>query len=201
MSNITDNDEIELKFAADDISFEDFNAVCKAQPIEGFFKAGGPDNYWVLGDNVIRHRVDNNEITVKRRKSGVSSQDRLEVDVKLAKDMDPEKVSLFLKAAGFELAFCLEKWADIYTISRSGHKFTVVMYRVSKVGGSEIKKFIEIEVDKQAKISVERAKTLLRELKQDLQKNLKGLGEPLNRSLWEIYSGKVYQTIEENKQK
>jgi hypothetical protein len=200
---ITDCDELELKFDASKISIEDFKEFCYGLNPDSSKTVSGPDSYWTIGDAIWRHRADSRELTQKRRKSGVSSQDRLEMDLIYDSSMSPQFIDNFLALSGFKLEFALTKTAYISYVYKSGHKFSIVVYDVNKVGENgklvEPRRFIEIEIDKKAAVTADRAKVLLREWKQELQKAFKELGEPLNESLWEIYSGKLYPTIEKEK--
>ena len=184
------------------ISVEDFKKFCYGKNPTEYRCVTGPDYYYSQNDHVVRHRVKDgkdSELTVKRRKSGVSSQDRLEIDLYFAPGTPPERIDSFLAAIGFKLCFKLVKTAHIFYLNKGSHSFSVVHYTVGKEENGKLvdnKTFLEIEIDKQAKVTVERAKTLLREWKQELQQEFKELKEPLNESLWEIFSGRQYKQVE-----
>lgn len=199
---ISECDELELKFDANKIVVDEFIKFCYGLRPESFKTVTGPDSYYSIGDAIWRHRADSRELTQKRRKSGVSSQDRLELDLIYDSSMAPAFIDNFLVISGFKPEFVLTKTAHIFYVQKAGHKFSLVIYDVNKVENGKLTephRYIEIEIDKKAVVTADRAKVLLREWKQELQRAFKNLDEPLNESLYEIYSGTRYPTVEKEK--
>lgn len=195
---ITNHQEIEIKLEATDVAIERFKKFCMDSNSTQYLWVKGPDHFYTQNDNTVRVRVKemgNIELTVKKRKSKVSTQDREEIDLPLQPDTNMETVEAWLKLAGFAYNFSLFKEAHIFTVNKSGHKFTVVLYDVCRLvnGVPEVntKRFIEVEVDKDATISVDNAKRLLREWKTDIKSTLNVDGEPINASLFEMYDSEI----------
>lgn len=172
--------------------------------VKNFIKVCGPDYYYESGENVLRHRVDrvdHHELTVKCRKSTTSTRDRLEVDLHFAPKTTPADVQKLLGAIGFKKVINLVKDARIYWVQfTKSLAVTFVLYDswLTYEDGTEIpgttKRFIEIEAEKGSNVSHDTAKRYIRNLVEQLREKFK-LGEPLNESLWEIYSGKKYKTV------
>lgn len=201
---ISEHVEIEAKLEATHVSLSEFkDFVLSAYTIESYKHILGPDDYYESGDHVVRHRrdrVDHHELTVKRRKSESSTRDRLEVDLHFAKETKPEDVAAFLGATGFKKTMTVVKSADIFWIRLTPSlNTTLVIYDVwledagGLVPGSQ-KRFIEVEAEKGSNCTHETAKRHIRSQVKLLQERFR-LGEPLNESLWELYSGRRYLSL------
>jgi adenylate cyclase class IV len=201
---ISEHDEIEAKLAADHVPVPEFRRWMTAEAgLERYLHIIGPDRYYESGPNVVRHREDRqdgrHELTVKRRKSDGSTRDRLEVDLHFGKKTKPKDVDVFLKATGFTHVFTLTKEAHIFWVKVTENlTVTYVIYDVWREGSDskklDTKRFIEVEAEKGSDVTADTAKRHVRALVKSLQEQFR-LGEPLNDSLYEIYSGKRYQTV------
>lgn len=201
---ISEHDEIEAKMAADNVNVAEFKRWMTAgMELESYLHIIGPDRYYESGSNVVRHREDRkdgrHELTVKRRKSDGSTRDRLEIDLHFGKKTKPKDVDAFLKATGFTHVFTLVKEAHIFWVRLTDNiTVTYVIYDVWREGKDgeklDTKRFIEVEAEKGSEVTAETAKRHLRTLVKGLQAQF-NLAEPLNESLYEIYSGKRYQQV------
>lgn len=207
---ISKHNEIEAKLAADDVTLDDFRFFMNDNNFTRYELVSGPDTYYEQGDNVVRHRMDRrdgrHELTVKRRKSADSTRDREEIDLHFDQETEPRDVDAFLKATGFVPVFTLVKVAHIYWLEVEGIPLTVVFYEVwqqeprplpcpilnQPVPGA--RRFIEVEAEKGADVKKGDAKAVINRWVRRFQEHL-GVGEPLNESLYEIYSGKRYQSV------
>lgn len=165
---------------------------------------------------VVRHRVGaqedgtfRNELTVKLRKSNASTINRLEIDLGIKSNTTEQDVQEFLKHTGYKPEFYLAKDSYIYDIKGTffhafGHidfECTAAMYGVTvyQPNGDYLSGpdwYIEIEIEKEAKIEEKEALEALDWLGKNLRTKL-SLGEPINQSLYEIYSGKQYGLVSE----
>lgn len=195
---VSEHQEIEAKFAADSVSADVFRAYCNAhlQVIEYKLVEEAPDDYYKSGANVVRERHGPHELTVKRRKTESSTRDRQEVDLHLDRDK-PKDVAAFLEAVGFQKVFRLVKTAHIFWARLSPNLVgTVVWYQVWRADKPQERRvFVEVEAEKGSDVTPDTAKRHVREQVKALQDEFK-LAEPLNESLWEIYSGERYQVQE-----
>jgi len=198
---LSEHDEIEAKLVADHVSVNDFKKFMAAySDMEEFRRIVSPDRYYECGPNVVRVRgVDNDhdrpELTVKKRKSEASTRDRLEIDLRFDKDIKIKDVIAYLTATGYVPSFTIEKESHIFWINLTEDvTATFVIYDVWLTGETKKRRFIEVEIEKNCDVTVETAKRHLRAQVKMLQDQFK-LAEPLNESLWEIYSGKKYQCL------
>jgi hypothetical protein len=101
-----------------------------------------------------------------------------------------------LSATGFIKVFTLWKKAHIFWVQLTPRlEATFVIYDVQIEGDpSSCKRFIEIEAEKGSAVTPETAKRHVNACVADLRSTFK-LAEALNDSLYEIYSGKRYQTV------
>lgn len=196
---IHDHNEIEAKLDAPNVPFDAFKTYVMCLDVERYeIVSGTPDVYYESGLNVVRHRINpgRHELTVKRRTSTGSTRDRLEVDLHFGKKTEPDDVGAFLRATGYAEAFTLVKEAHIFWVKLSPQlQATFVIYDVWKAEEPNKKRrFIEIEAEKGSPCTPETGKRHVRTWVKNLQATF-NLGEPLNESLYEIYSGKRYQTV------
>jgi adenylate cyclase class IV len=203
---ISEHNEIEAKLAADNVSVKDFQSFMEdttRYDIVNRKAIESPDGYYEQGPNVVRQRGalgdDAHELTVKLRKSDGSTRDRLEIDLHFSEETGVSDVVAFLEATGFKKAFTLTKQAYIYWVQLTTKvRASFVIYDVwqTNEAGEKIncKRFIEVEAEKGSDVEVETAKRHVREQVKILQAHF-NIGEPLNESLYEIYSGKRYQTV------
>lgn len=195
---IDEHTEIEAKMDAIDVSTSDFLKWMFKQPnIERYVVISSPDEYYESGDYVVRQRGDDahHELTVKLRKSDNSTRDRVEIDLKFAQSTTPDDVRAFLKSVGFKKAFTLTKLAHIFWVQFTKDlKVSFVIYNVVSDSHPGVRRFIEVEAEKGSSVTHETAKKHIRNIVKTLQTEFK-LGEPMNDSLYEIYSGKKYRTV------
>lgn len=207
---IDEHNEIESKLDAKQVLVRDFKTFMTGQEqrgelvIEKYEHVLGNDVYYEQGDNVIRHRYDDNygwqELTVKRRKTSSSTRDRLEIDLRFADKTKYDSVQAFLVATGFKPVFKLIKDAHIFWVRLTPSlTATFVLYEswqpdLAKMAGHPRRRFIEIEMEKGSDITVETAKRHLSTWVKAVQWHF-GLDGVMNESLYEIYSGKRYQTV------
>jgi hypothetical protein len=188
------HNEIELKFsvrsAADQKKLIDWCQDQKAYRVE---TVRGPDRYYRQGENVVRHRCDGGAgtLTVKKRTSLESTTNRVEVDLRFDTKTKKEDVEAWLLASGWTFEFELSKRATIFWYGFEDYAMTVVAYSIDFEGVTS--RFLELEIEKGSDVSITGAKELLNLWKSRIMKALPGvLGEPLNDSLYELYSGKKY---------
>jgi adenylate cyclase class IV len=197
---ISEHIEIEAKLAADKVSLDDFKKFVMKLNFEQYITVTGPDSYYERGDEVVRHRMDQkdgrHELTVKKRYSDGSTRNRLEIDLHFPATgkTKTEDVDAFLKATGYTKAFTLVKEAHIFWVKLSPSiTSTLVVYSVwNEKTPDQKRRYVEAEIEKGSDVTVETAKRQLSTLVKNMQQEL-GLKEPLNESLWEIFSTKRYQ--------
>ncbi len=204
---ISTHNEIEAKLSAENVAVQDFQAFIESEyEIEDNKVIESPDGYYEQGPNVVRQRGATNdedhELTVKLRKSDGSTRDRLEIDLHFSEETGAKDVVAFLESTGFKRVFTLTKKAYIYWVKLTNKvNASFVIYDVwqDDPTGNECrtfnrKRFIEVEVEKGSDVESDTAKRHIREQVKILQTKF-NLGEPLNESLYEIYSGRRYQTV------
>lgn len=205
--------ELEVKYAADSLTiaqFEDFlSGRADRFPLQRKIVVTGTDIYYERGRDVVRQRMGDgcNELTVKVRKSRKSIQDRHEVDLSFAEKTRPIDVQQFLKLTGWKESVSLVKTSYIYFFRRPANlylrerpreeqyvDFDIAVYDVtlSPPGLHATRRFMEVEIHKDSPVDMDARVEELRLLKTSFPSALK-LGEPLNESLYEIYSGKKYR--------
>lgn len=215
---LSEHDEIERKLAADGVllaKFMEFVVHRAPTSIERFVHLSSPDYYYSAADGkVLRHRVNpgqKHELTIKLRKSDQSTFDRREIDLHFSDETSPADVDAFVSLLGYQREFKLVKDCHIFWI-RASEKvtLTVVVYDAwreeaveawSAVEGTYKKRvergrrrFIEVEAEKGSDVTVDTAKRHVSDWVKALRSEL-NLAEPLNESLYEIYSGKKYQKM------
>lgn len=191
--------EIEVKVCADSVSVRDFHAFCKQLSPTKYLYVEGPDTYYELNNLILRHRSqpDGNELTIKKRKHSVSARDRLEIDLFLRYNTAQE-IADFLRIAGYKKLFVLYKKAHIFWFKIGKGEYNAVIYEVWEIKGKNkkknVKRFIEIEVCKGSRISVQTAKKNLSALSSQCIRALRA-GPIINQSLFEIYSSRKYGLV------
>jgi hypothetical protein len=197
--------EIECKFKADHISWEDFEKLISKGKIGTFNITdkqlfNGFDDYYGLGESVIRHRYGgaSNQLTVKLRKSKTSILNRIEQDLNFSKETTKKDVSNFLIYSGYRLNFSLKKHAIVLWLENKDNiHFTIVLYEVFALHNPTKKmRFLEIEVEKTNNLTQRAAELELGVLKRLVKKTV-GVKKAMNKSLYEIFSGKSYGYLNE----
>lgn len=195
--------EIEVKLDASAVDRGSFLLFCASRFPDRYISIKGPDWYWQQGDNVVRHRHSEHgagELTVKRRRSTSSTLNRLEVDLMFANGQKVEDVETFLEASGWKRSFGLFKHADIFYFDDCPVPMTIVYYKVCRIDPNERdwRYFVEIEAAKGSSATVKESMAAVDEWRHVLQKSFR-LGDPVNESLWEIYTGKRGRVLREAK--
>lgn len=203
MKDSTQYSEIETKYSADHVEVADF--VLWAKSLQPFSKkkVEGYDAYYRQGKHVVRHRHGKNYncLTVKYRKSADSIKDRVEVDMFL--EGSQEDATEWLKHTGFVKEFTIWKDAHIFHVTDEDHdgpaEISLVIYDIKPIDGiaferfsDQTQRFIEVEIEKSAKISRSKALKILSRWDKQLQKKFK-LEAPLNKSLYEFYGKRQYR--------
>lgn len=187
--------ELELKFGAGGVELDKFNAFCMALNPIRFESAAFPDVYYRRGENVVRHRLIKGagELTVKRRKNANDITDRREVDLRFDPSMTAGDVAAFLWTAGWEQDLVLSKeFSRVFWFKHSGATIAVSLYEVSY--NFDVRRFLEVEVEKTSDVSPEEAARLLR-LWGGVVADEFDAGPPLDESLYEMYSGRRYLSV------
>jgi adenylate cyclase class IV len=199
---ISAHDEIEAKLDAQRVDLKTFLGWMHAHPdIERMQHVDdSPDDYYECGEAVVRHRgvEGSHELTVKRRKSQTSTRDREEIDLHFSDRTAHDSVGAFLRATGYKLAFRLLKDTYIFWVKPTPNiTLCYAIYDVHVEGEpGRPRRFIEVEAEKGSKVTPETGKRYVREAVAEMQKVFKGyLDEPLNDSLYEIFSGKRYSSV------
>lgn len=201
---LSEHEEIEAKLEADNVNRDNFESwIWGRYKVMRLFRGGGPDTYYEnAAGAVVRHRVagdrNRHELTVKKRQSEVSTRSRVEVDLHFGKRTQPESVEAFLEATGYERRLQLMQDATVFWIQEIGVRgavpLAVSIYDVWKVKApiKSRRRFIEIEAEKGADTLRSIALSAVEEVVAIVRHEF-GLGEPLNQSLWELYTGSMYQ--------
>lgn len=188
--------ELERKFGADHVSPIQFHLWCEKHHPVGHKDTKYPDVYYRRGTSVIRHRKlpkNGGELTVKQRKNATDSTDRLEIDLKFAEGITHEDVAAFVKATGWEEVLELDKhFSEVYWFAHLGAEVAVSLYKVEDKATGETRQMLEVEIEKGAPVTQEEALRLLGIWCGVIAEDL-GLAEPLNDSLYEIFTGQRYE--------
>jgi hypothetical protein len=197
--------ELESKFDAPHVTEKTFDLWCaKHRPLRSE-TTSFPDFYYSRGTSVVRHRMSGGagELTVKMRKSETSITDRVEIDLTFGPTTTDTDVISFLEATGWKEELWLSKhFSKVYWFKHGNAEIAVSLYEVEefkhyphdlfgrKTGN--IRRMLEVEVEKGSDVDKEAARTVLSTWCSVLTDDL-GLGVPLDRSLYEIYTGKRYE--------
>lgn len=184
--------EIEQKYKADGIDWDKFvKKVCSFGPFKQL-KIKGPDTYYALNNQTLRWRAgkDKSEFTVKTRYSEKSTLVREEIDLNIQSN-SVKTVVRFIRALGAKKLFRIYKDCHIFWFERKEGCVSIVIYDVS-CKGKKKKRFIEIEAEKGQ--DYKKSQKLVRAWEKRL--GLKPR-KRINKSLYEIYSGKKNLRIED----
>lgn len=178
--------EIELKYSADDIRFEEFMGIISQLPVKRRMTVSSFDDYFTKGDqDFVRYRYsdDRGELTIKRKTSTRNNNERVEVNVPTSGD-DFNTVQAFVNLLGYTHNFGIYKTCKIYWLD----KVDLVYYVVYDKEFKELRRFIEIEALEDVEWESEEA-ALTEVLK--YEKLLEPLGitpqHRLRKSLFEIF--------------
>lgn len=203
--------EVEAKFDGSNINVTDFIKYVADVSQSGFAhlekykQVDGDDTYYQQGENFLRHRYDGQRrlsiFTVKQRKSKESISDRHEIDLPLSLEVDPETAAAFLKMTGWKPVFTIHKMSYIahmkvaqqFNAERGGYVACLALYDVCDARQPEHdmgwERYLEVEIEKDSDISHENALIELGLWVKKLRAAF-SLGEPMNKSLFEIYGPK-----------
>jgi len=188
------NIEIELKYAANNISRKDFELFVsrnlRGAPKPMRSSNDGPDSgdhYFSMptGEN-IRFRRDERgwEMTSKVRLSRKNVVVRTEVNIGLeTESMDLEKAEAFSRALGFKKDFTIRKDATIWKFSDATVSYYICY---DESGLKEVGRFIEIEADEE--LDQKTSLMILDAYEARLEKLGMGPKTRINDSLFEMYS-------------
>lgn len=198
--------EIEFKWDGEGIDPKAFLHLATSYGPVSYHLSSCPDIYYVQGKSVVRHRWSGGagELTTKRRKSATSITDRAEVDLKFSPDHSVKDVTEFLRISGWKRLFTLFKdQCHVFFFEEKDAKVTLAYYGVERLNErtqkcENLRHFVEVEVEKGSKLSDRDAMALLQKWRTRLETTL-GLGEPMKKSLFEIYSNRTYATATKDK--
>lgn len=191
--------EIELKYAADHVYWDVFEAQVGAYLRKKYKKAeikcrcigGALDTFYSVQNVPVRFRRKeggkDGELTIKARHAADSTVSRDEIDLFLSPP-DKKSVDAFLGKLGGKELFTLTKDYCLFEVKTDKLDLDIVLYHAYNDKLS--RHFIEVEVGKKSKISTEKAMVLVGKLGRDMAKMFK-LQAPLNQSLFEIFSEAV----------
>jgi hypothetical protein len=190
--------ELELKFSAEAVDVDKFRVWCMGLNPVGYKTRAYPDNYYRNGDAVVRHRgwpLPGGELTVKRRKSAHSIIDRQEINLRFDAETSRKDVMAFLEATGWALEFTLLKhFSHVFWFKHGEATVCVSLYEVSRADTKDTRRFLEVEVERDSEVTEARARNLLG-VWGGAAANEFDLDEPMNDSLYEVYSGRRYASV------
>jgi hypothetical protein len=193
--------ELELKYEACHVTEMAFQLWCVQHHPVAYQATSFPDHYYRRGTSVVRHRMSGGagELTTKQRKSEDSVTDRIEIDLKFSHDTTENDVKAFIKATGWQHEVSLHKhFSHVYWFKHAAAKLALSLYEVEEVPAGRISRMLEIEIEKDSNITDVEANALLKMWSSVLTEDF-DLGMPLDRSLYEIYTGKRYEMATSNR--
>jgi adenylate cyclase class IV len=133
-------------------------------------------------------------LTYKCRQSPGNIRDRYEFDLFLDDErVSEETVRAFVKVMKLEEHFTIKKESWIYCQevldSDYGGDYKVILALYDVLHDGKISRYLEVEIDKDGTVSDANARIILDSYIANLQRVL-GVGEPLNKSLYELFSPK-----------
>jgi adenylate cyclase class IV len=196
---VNKHSELELKWNADAINGRKFAAwMMENFVVKSAELFDGTDYYFRRGTSVVRYRVDHGsttqELTTKQRKSADSIRDRVEVNIPLDKKVAQADVWALMDTLGFESEVALRKNSHVFHVPSRPLNVVVALYDVKIVGrDTAIPKhtFLEVEVESNAAVDQSVAEATLDRFAEALTEEF-GLATPLNESLYEMYTNKLY---------
>lgn len=190
--------EVEIKFRADRVSLERYHRFIHGMPAGcqavSYKQVRGDDTYYLIGNSAVRYRSDGGGgvLTYKQRKSASSIMNRVEIDLPFSDEVQPKDVEAVLGYLGALKSFTISKTSYIYRltgkIGNREYEATVALYDVWRPGRPDlVDRFLEVEVERNNKCSPKIAVKALDAWRRSAQASIE-VGEPLNSSLYEIYS-------------
>lgn len=206
MVDIKDFSEIEIKLDAALVDENAFVKWAKSKRPSKYEFVCGPDYYFAhRNGEVIRYRQseskDFSQITIKKRRNKKSIKDRLEVNITIDPSSNTKDVFKFFELLGYKTEFWIFKKSHIFTFRVKTQKgafshITVVLYTVYQINSNEEpvsppSRFIEIEAEGR-NINKPEALEIISDWQNQIQEKFSLKKKPLNKSLYEIFSGKTY---------
>lgn len=140
--------EIETKYSADDIKFENFMKVIDSLSVRKKMMVSSFDDYFVneTGDFVrYRYTDDKGELTIKRKLSKNNNNERIEVNVPTSGD-NFNTIQAFVGLLGYKHNFSIYKTCKIFWLD----KVDLVYYVVYDKEFKELRRYIEVEALEEA---------------------------------------------------
>lgn len=193
--------ELELKWNADHISARDFAVwMMRSFAVQRAEVFDGTDFYFRRDSSVLRYRVDHDtgmhELTTKQRKSADSIRDRVEVNIPLGKNVAQADVWALVGALGFESEIALRKNSHVFHVPCGAFMVVVALYDVTVVGKEHLPRHTFLEVEVEANLLPQSAaEQTLDSFAAALTEEF-GLATPLNESLYEMYTDKLYMIVQ-----
>lgn len=201
--------EIEAKLSAEGVEPHQllaFASEIKTNPvlkpygygISGAIIVSGYDVYYGQGESVLRVRCDGENggasicLTTKTRKSQKSLLDRNEVDIWLRKGTEPEDIETFLERTGWQELFTIQKQYWVFHLRSSSGPENIIclaLYDTYQDDPNTAKRFLEVEVERDSPCTSAQGRAILKKWISSVRARF-GLAEPLNKSLFELYSPK-----------
>ena len=135
--------EIETKYSADDIRFENFMKIIDQLPVRKRMMVSSFDDYFVNepGDFIrYRYTDGSGELTIKRKLHKANNNERIEVNVPTSGD-NFNTIQAFVGLLGYKHNFGIYKTCKIFWFD----KVDLVYYVVYDKEFKELRRFIEIE--------------------------------------------------------
>lgn len=176
--------EIEQKYKADHINYNNFVLLLKSFKPYKELEIAGPDTYYHINGEVFRwrHSIEKDEFTIKNRISEKNLFVRKEIDLDIQNN-SVRTIINFLKVLRAQKIFRIRKHCHIFWLEENNIKVSVVFYTVSCQGFKK-RNFVEIESEKGQEYS--KSKQAVRFWEKRLGLNL---NHRINNSLYELYSG------------
>lgn len=188
--------ELEAKYEAHAIPISAYLEKMKVFNAEKYHCVIGWDTFYSNPSTglVLRYRRAKSEgndhpvLTFKKRKDGGNSVDREEVDLFLERnDATDDDAKAFLGALGLKEHFSILKESHIHHIVRGDHIAVVALYDVMQPGQHGLRRFLEVEIDKDSECDATRGHEALRFWEAELESRF-DIKAPLNKSLYELYA-------------
>lgn len=204
--------EVEAKFDATDVDEGCLHAFVNRMrhqggpdksvlKIDSYKVVVGTDTYFVLNGEPLRLRrgdFPGGELTYKKRKSADSISNRVEINVRLSDRPQTEDDAVrLIEALGGKYDFTIEKTSRIWHLSglHRGfpYKATLALYgvcpvtRLMRMPLAQTAHFLEIEIESESNVTENEGEEIL-DLWVSSLKNGLGLGWPMNKSLYEMYT-------------
>lgn len=206
--------EVEVKFDAEGLYLgqaqEFLDHLPSEYQIEKYMNAVGTDYFYALGTGTLRFRKDTiwlerqyspdgnpavdlpsrvtSCFTVKQRKSSTHLLDRKEVDLWVG-PQTVDDVAALVAMLGGRLSFSIKKTYHVWMLRKGDIHICFAVYDVSRADGTDLKRFLEVEIERDSNCGPEEGKAELNSWIIQLQADL-FLGEPVNQSLQEMYTPK-----------